>query len=338
MSNFVSRDDTADWDDGWSRVPHGLWTLDVPAGAKVLLGWLHSHTDAFLAKVTMNAARRAMGTSSIVTWFDALEAAGFLSIVRRPNGSPANIQLHMAPWRTLLGRDRAEIGAPTAPEPARKEEQGEDHQPSSLRSEGAIQSEGSTETPVKAKPKATAIGTEAAQAYVDRFKAEHGSPPVSTFQAIRSVATACAKRGYTSDEIVDAMIRSRVMSAKAVQDEIERGRSATEGNLGPAVPQAVLRAFVGARPWLYDKGLGGDNWMAAMQVVTRFVKGGFGVGETMLRLAVARRDARAVLYRQDVMELPFAMYRASVDRFPGELADYPDAMERAYRNRFWRAS
>lgn len=322
-----------DWDDGWSRAPHGLWTLDMPMGAKVLLGWLHSHSRKFLATVTMNDARRAMGgTSSIFGWFDALEAAGFVALVRGENGKPAKITLLAAPFRALCVRpNQSEIGSVTSPKSDRTEEQGED-QSSSLRSEVPVPTQVTTGTREKPGTPAAKVATR----YWDEHKANTDHPPAYAFKSLMSVASACLKAGYDPDEIVAAMHKTRVMSAQGVTQTINEFRRAAEtATTGPAIPGPVVKAFGAASPWLARCGWQIDP-QAVMAAVTYFVtRHGFGVGETMLRLAVAIRDQGQTMTTDSLIEW---MWKAKVDRFPGELADYPDAMERAFRNRYWRAS
>ena len=102
-------------DIGYSQTPHGLWTLiEVSTGARVLLGWLHSHTDTYLASVTVNMARRTLNTSSIASWLRELEAAGFVTVTRGANGRAVQINLEVPPWVELhqRRRHRAETGPP----------------------------------------------------------------------------------------------------------------------------------------------------------------------------------------------------------------------------------
>lgn len=119
-------------DVGFSQTPHGLWTLDVSTGARVLLGWLHSHTDQFLQHVTVNMARRVFNTSSIAKWLQELADAGFVTITKGSSGTKDSFRLETEPWVALFNRrkhraetgsvppaevpDRADVGAP---EPAR---------------------------------------------------------------------------------------------------------------------------------------------------------------------------------------------------------------------------
>lgn len=325
-SAFI-RDESDDWDDGWSRAPHGLWTLDVPNGAKVLLGWLHSHSSAFLPNVTVNQARRAVGSSSILAWFEALEGAGFISIRRRDNGSSAQITLKMAPWKALIGhRDRAEIGSVTAPKSARIEEQGEDHLLSSLRSESELIAEDRVDTRVSGTPHGIA------KEYHDWHVADRGKAPTTEFKAIMGLAKRLLKSGYEHDEIVDALKNAKVHTAKALSDDLAaaRHKHADTPNT-QKIPASIVRAFAKCEPWFERRGLMQKHqterayWMRLCASQVNF---GYGPGETMLRMAIALRTNNATA---------FALSDAKVERFNGELADYPDAMERAYTNREWSA-
>lgn len=318
MSTFT-RDSADDWDDGWSRVPHGLWTLDVPAGAKVLLGWLHSHTPTFLARLSMNSCRKAMRSSSIVAWFDTLESAGFCAVERSDNGKPAHITLRMQPWRDLIG-DRAEIGAPTSPKSARIEEQGED-QPSSLRSEDAR-------------------AVQVARDYWDWYANEHdGAKPTIEFNPLRAVAKRLIKSGYADDEIVDAMKTAKAWTAKALAAEIDGKKAKAENRLTTdTIPHRLVKAFTKAQPFFDAHAMMIPNTRAAvMSTCARaMAHHGLDVGEVMLRLAVVLRDVSGASWTADELYLRLLRMEA-VDRFAGDLADYPDAMRRAYTNRYWRA-
>lgn len=325
-SAFI-RDDESDWDDGWSRAPHGLWTLDIPNGAKVLLGWLHSHSGQFLTKVTMSHARRAVGSSSIYDWFDALEAAGFVSILRTTKGRAARITLRMAPWKALVGnRNQSDFGLVTAPISDYIEEQEEDHLSSSLRSEDEL----IAETRVDTRDSRDLPG-EIAKEYCDWHVADSGKQPTTKYLALRSIAKALLKAGYERDEIIDAMKLTKVMNAKSVADVAGESKHKREGTAsGRAIPASIVRAFAKCEPWFERRGIMQTQEERAywMRLCATQVSLGYGPGEIMLRMAVALRANNATT---------FALSDAKVDRFNGEIADYPDAMERAYTNRAWSA-
>lgn len=96
----------------------------------MLLGWLHSHTDAYLEKLTCNVARRALRTSSVKSWLGELEQAGFLKVAwPEAKGTRISVMLLAEPWEKLFAprrNRRAETGAVSEPKPAREGEQGED--------------------------------------------------------------------------------------------------------------------------------------------------------------------------------------------------------------------
>ncbi len=126
-------------DVGFTMVPHGLWTADLPTGARLLLGWLHSHTDAYLAHLTLNGCREAFRTSSVTDWLGALEVAGFIEITRPTVAKRATrFRLLAKPWQSLdrqpVSRNRttdrtAETGLPGKPKPARVVDHVEDQSP-----------------------------------------------------------------------------------------------------------------------------------------------------------------------------------------------------------------
>lgn len=323
-----SRDDSHDWDDGWSRVPHGLWTIDAPAGAKVLLGWLHSHSPAFLPKVTMTHARKAVGSSSTGAWMVRLSQLGYIQVHEAPNGKRASITLKMAPWRALVGRrDQSEIGSVTSPKSDRIEEQGEDHA-SSLRSEDNPESVRAATT--------ESLGSRAqklTKEYFDWYKAEHpGLEPTIGFPALMGNAKKLLEVGHQPDDIVDAMKTARGWTRKQLADEITRKRAlAEERPTTAAIPHALVRAFAKAEPFFQRHSVGFTPKAKAhtMRYCAGLVAQGYGVGETMIRLALALRQGAMDLDR------PWALNNVDCPRFEGELDDYADAMERAWVNRRW---
>ena len=221
MTNEFVRDRPEPWEDGWSRVPHGLWTLDLPAGAKILLAWLHSHSPTFLPKVTMNHARKAVGSSSIKAWFAALETAGFISTVTRP-GARAQITLLSDPWAALLGRptapksdrDRAEIGSVTAPKSDHIEEHEvdhlEDHEPRAPESVSIEQpNDGDGLPPAADPPSGLTVNQQAKRicdGYWQWYRDRHsGKDPVLGFMAFRGVVKKALQAGHEPRPIKDAL-------------------------------------------------------------------------------------------------------------------------------------
>ena len=139
--------------DGYDKVPNGLWTLEVSAGARIVLGWLHSHTDGFLATLTLNRCRRMLGTSKVSKYLDELETLGFVTIDRTGGrGHPVTFHLHGQPWldlcrRGVVGPDglthQAQMGSGVGPDgraqmgPRREIHQQDDQPRSAVTSENA---------------------------------------------------------------------------------------------------------------------------------------------------------------------------------------------------------
>lgn len=329
--NTFTRDFNDDWDDGWSRVPHGLWTLKLPAGALVLLGWLHSHTPGFLAGVTMSQCRRAVGSSSIYTWFDALEEAGFVKVERGDNGKAAKVELLFAPWKALLGRDQSEIGSVTSPKSDDTGDQREDHA-SSLRSEDAQPTQERTQNQVAG---------DIARTYWDWYKFENEDrTPTIRFVALAGVAKRLLTSGYAEDDIVDAMKTARAWTAKQLAAEIDRKRADAESRtVTVSVPHGLVRAFAKAEVWLGQHGIPPKGRPFVMNTCARLMSNhGFGVGETMIRLAIALRNTEGTNVDETGFYTAMLTLDRAVDRFADDLPDYPAAMDAAWTNRYWRAS
>jgi hypothetical protein len=99
-------------DTGYTQVPHGLWTLDMDYGAKCLLGWLHSHTPAYLAKLSVNRCETEFGGGgSVRRWLAELAEHGFLT--KSKQGNRWMITLLAEPWVTL--HRKARVTADPAP-------------------------------------------------------------------------------------------------------------------------------------------------------------------------------------------------------------------------------
>jgi hypothetical protein len=90
--------------DNFTQVPHGLWTAPVSYGAKVLLGWLHSHNPSYLARLSNNRIRAELGCSGQVgQWIDELVDAGFLRVEKA--GQANRFILLARPWEDLARRE-----------------------------------------------------------------------------------------------------------------------------------------------------------------------------------------------------------------------------------------
>lgn len=151
--------------------------------------------------------------------------------------------------------------------------------------------------------------------------------------ALVSVVKASLTREYGDDEILDAMKQEPwTLTAKRVIKRVGGDRLTRENRPSTAaIPSEVVRAMTDAKPWFTQRwpGLPKDrNWSVMMQDVAHLVRLGYGVGESMIRLAVGMRESR--------FGEAFWLLNIDVPRFAGGLADYPDSMERAYKNRGWK--
>ncbi len=169
----------------------------------------------------------------------------------------------------------------------------------------------------------------------DWHLAENGGPPAQKFGILMSVAIACLKRGYPDDEILDAMkLERRGLTAAKVIDRIGQTRRENEGRPATsAIPGEIVRAMLAAKPWFerrWQLPWIVSNWPRLMQVVAANVRRGYGIGETLIRLAIAMRQPER-------MEDAFWLMNIDIPRFSGELADVPGSMEVAYKNRGWKA-
>lgn len=89
--------------DNYSKVPHGLWTAPLSYGAKCLLGWLHSHSPEYLARLTNGRIRSEFGCSAqALKWIDELVEAGFVRV--STTGARHRYHLLAEPWDRLAQR------------------------------------------------------------------------------------------------------------------------------------------------------------------------------------------------------------------------------------------
>lgn len=174
------------------------------------------------------------------------------------------------------------------------------------------------------------VATEYWEWYVGEFP---GLKPTIVFPALRKVADKLLEAGHQPDAIIDAMKTAKAWTAKALATEIETKRLAAEGKpVGSVIPHALVRAFARARPFLTERGLSKEQTQEIMRVCARMIEhGGYDVGETMVRLALALRFDDNTSFKD--FYLP--MVRVPIQRFDGPLDDYNDAMVRAWTNRTW---
>lgn len=91
---------------GWTAIPHGLWTLPCSPRARVLLGWLWSHQDAYRDRLSVRAIARQIDANrkSITLWLAELEAGGMLTVIADKPGNPARVELDHDAWQSLHRR------------------------------------------------------------------------------------------------------------------------------------------------------------------------------------------------------------------------------------------
>lgn len=166
------------------------------------------------------------------------------------------------------------------------------------------------------------------------YVAEHpGLRPTIVFPALRKVASKLLEAGHQPDDIVDAMKTARSWTAKSLSAEIARKRAlAEERPTTVAIPHVLVRAFAKAEPFFARRhpmklNRAGQNEM--MVRCSMMLARGFDVGETMIRLSLVLRAGD---------DSTWALANVECPRFPGELDDYADSMERAWTNRRWNVS
>jgi len=322
----------------WTSVSNDLIEDDsLSFRARGLLVWLLSKPDTWTVKAEVICSSGREGRDAVRTALQELEAPGYIRRGKHQDpetGRWSNVcTIYEAPNHFVISdTPKTDFQAPgnqASVFQASSSNNGEaitEQQSSSLRSEEELDAQVREHTPV-AEPE-----PEIAKEFWDWHVADRGKEPVTKFMALRSVAKVLQKRGYGRDEIIDAMKTARLMTAKSLSDEIAAKRHAAEGTVNTAaIPQALVRAWVRAKPWIKGKVDASDEtldyWLRCCAAQMRF---GYGVGETMIRFAVALRANNVTSFGLTDVQ--------GVDRFVGELADYPDAMERAWRNRYWRAS
>lgn len=102
---------SADTMSGWTAIPHGLWTLPCSPGARLMLGWLWSHQDAYRQRLSVRGIARQFGhaRSSVTGWLTELEVGGMLAVVQADAGRPAAVVLDPDAWQALHHRIVARI-------------------------------------------------------------------------------------------------------------------------------------------------------------------------------------------------------------------------------------
>jgi len=165
---------------GYTQVPHGLWNAPgLTYGTRCLLGWLHSHSPQYLAKLSVAKCLEQFGVSDSEgrKMLNQLVAAGYVTTVKQARGR-LEVRLIAEPWlklhRTVESRTPETGEVTVAEEP-------------SVPVTG-IQSVPETGTPIEEHPEKNII---------------HAPVPSEPTRA--AVAETAKARGRQPDELFDAM-------------------------------------------------------------------------------------------------------------------------------------
>ncbi len=298
----------------WTSVSNGLIEDgSISFRARGLLVWLLSKPDGWSVRSDAIAASSTEGRDAVRTALRELEAAGYIKREKARDEAGR--------WVTFS--NIYETPEPGNPAP--------DSRPSVSQALSTKDGEASTEqqsSSLRSEEDSTPEHR-VAKEYWEWFTAENdGLKPTIDFLPLRAVAKRLLKSGNQHDEIVDAMKTARAWTAKALADEIARKRAlAEERTTTVAIPHSIVRAFGKAKPFFSRHAV--ISWPLERDLMVRcasLMARGFGIGETMIRLALALRV-------DDWNQ--WSLANVDCPRFDGELDDYADAMERAWVNRRW---
>lgn len=191
-------------DDGWSKVPHGLWTHPgLNPQARLVLGWLHSHHPHFRARLTLRTLRREFGTGGATRSLTALKAAGLLAVHR--DGKQARIVLDVPAYFAMgrvapSGVHQAEEGG-TQWGPPGGTQWGPLVAPSGVREEEHEKTKGEEHPPsLRDAPQGAGVALvarDAFDAWWDLYPRKVGKP-----DARKAHKAALAKRGVTAADLL----------------------------------------------------------------------------------------------------------------------------------------
>ena len=87
----------------YTQVPHGLWTLNLTPKAILLLGWLHSHADDYLSRLSVSRIGREFGggRKSVSRLLGVLSDAGYVKIPPGRLGTATTVMLLSGPSEDL---------------------------------------------------------------------------------------------------------------------------------------------------------------------------------------------------------------------------------------------
>ena len=100
---------------GYTSIPHGLWTLPISERARCVLGWLWSHNDSYLRRMSVREAARQMGMhrTQFVRALDELEPV-LLTLQPGAPGQSHVIVLDEEAWHSLHGSRIVDVTVPDA--------------------------------------------------------------------------------------------------------------------------------------------------------------------------------------------------------------------------------
>lgn len=294
--------------------------------ARGLLAWLLSKPNDWTVNSEFIATVGPDGRDAIRTGLKELEAAGY---IRRTKTRAADGTF----VTECVIYECSQDGFPAADNPA-------PDNPSSTK-DSVPKTENSKMSSLRSDEDSSTSNTDPestiAKTYWDWHVAENGGQPAEKFLALRAAVKGCLTRGYAEDEILDAMKREpRAITVKRLIERIGFHRREAENRASTAViPTAVLADVTTAAPWFEERWPGWlkVNRVRVMETLATLNRWGYGVGESMIRMAVAMRDPEAALN-------PTTLTAVQINRFSGRLAQEHMlvSLEAAYRNRSWRAS
>ena len=301
----------------WTSVSNGLIEDgSISFRARGLLVWLLSKPDGWSVRSEVIAAATTEGRDAVRSALNELEKAGYIKREKARD--------EMGRWVTFS--NIYESPGPENPAPGSR--------PSDSQALSTNNGEAITEQQPSSVPSEGQLNNQVVNEYWEWYIAEHpGLKPTIGHDALRGVVGQLRKAGHQPDDIVDAMKTARGWTRKVLADEIARKRAlAEERPTTAAIPHVLVRAFAKAEPFFARRhpmklNRAGQNEM--MVRCSMMLARGFDVGETMIRLSLVLRAGD---------DSTWALANVECPRFPGELDDYADSMERAWTNRRWNVS
>jgi hypothetical protein len=203
---------------GYTQVPHGLWNAPgLTYGSRCLLGWLHSHSPGYLAKLSVAKCLEQFGVSDSEgrKMLNQLVTAGYLTTVKQARGR-LEVRLIAEPWLNLhrsVESRTPETGAPAVAEDATVPETGSQCIPE-------------TGTPIEDQTEKNNHENSLRSFSADPAPQKSAKPPRSECDALyQSIVTAC---GMKYAEMTKrqrgslANVSAELMGVGATPDEVHR--------------------------------------------------------------------------------------------------------------------